>query len=145
MAGLRDDVVPAVERSELFSGHSRADVEKAVAEFDEHTFLAGNRIVTEGREGVDFFIILAGEAEVVSESGRVALLRAGDFFGEVAALDGGPRTASVRTLSQVRCLCLPNGGFRPFLLAHPAFCVNVMCVMARRFRSVVTSARQDTA
>lgn len=141
--GLRDDVVPTLQGSALFNGYSRKEIAKLVEDFDEQVFQADHRIVSEGRMGMDFFIILEGEAEVVGPDGAVsAHLRAGDFFGEVAALDDGPRTASVRTVSQLRCLGLPNGTLRKFLLEHPLFTVNVMHAVVRRFRAVVTSASQ---
>lgn len=143
MTSLRDDVVPALEQSPLFVGHSRAEIAAMAAEFDEQTFLADHRIVSEGMAGMDFFIILEGIAEVMKDGRVVATLQPGDFFGEVAALDDGPRTASVRTDTRLRCLGLPNGAFKAFLLAHPHFCVNVMQVVIRRFRAVVTSAKQD--
>ena len=71
----------------------------------------------------------------------IAHLGPGDFFGEVSALDGGPRTASVRAESMLRCLVLPNGVFRDFLLAHPRVAVNMIPEMVRRFRSVAGSPR----
>ena len=145
--GVRDDVVPTLERSPLFAGHSRKQIEKALVDFDEQTFMAGNRIVSEGRTGPDFFIILEGEAEVVDahDDRVVARLGAGDFFGEIAALDEGPRTRSVRATTQLRALGLPNGTFRQFLVEHPTFTINMMQAIVRRFRAVVTSADQKVA
>lgn len=143
MASVRDDVVPTLERSALFAGYSRKEIEKMVDLFDEQTFLAGHGVVSEGLAGMDFFIILDGTAEVVQDGKTTATLKPGDFFGEVAALDDGPRTASVKTVSQVRCLGLPNKTFKQFLLDHPQFTVNVIHQVVRRFRSVVTSAHQE--
>lgn len=143
---VRDDVVPALESSALFAGYSRRDIEGMAGQFDDQTFLAEHRIVTEGLGGMDFFIILQGTAQVVDGGGRVvATLGAGDFFGEVAALDDGPRTATVRAVEQTRCLGLPNRTLRRFLLDHPLFTVNVMHQVVRRFRAVVTSAPQSLA
>ena len=142
MAGVRDDVVPTLERSALFAGYSRRDIERLCSAFDEQTHLAGHGIVAEGMHGVDFFIILDGTATVENHGEVVARLQPGDFFGEVAALDDGPRTASVRAETQVRSLGLPNGTFRQFLLDNPRFAVNVMLQVVRRFRGVVTSANQ---
>ena len=113
-------------------------------EFDEQTFMADRGIVTEGLKGMDFFLILDGEAIVHHDGEELARLHPGDFFGEVAALDDGPRTASVRTVSQVRCLGLPNGTFKTFLERNPRFAINVLHAVVRRFRAVVTSAPQRT-
>lgn len=141
--GLRDDVVPVLQNSELFAGYSRGELEALAPQFDEQTFLADHRIVTEGRAGMDFFIILEGEAEVGIDGRAVARLHPGDFFGEVAVLDEGPRTATVRAVTQLRALGLPNKEFKPFLLENPRFAVNVLQAVARRFRGVVTAANQQ--
>src|SRR3979411_353143 len=127
MATARDDVVPALERSTLFRGFTEQQL-KAIAErFDEEHYLPDHRVVTEGMHGMEFFIILEGTAAVVDESGAtVATLAAGDFFGEVAAREAGPRTASVRTVTALRCLGLPNGSFKQFLLDYPLFAVNLL-------------------
>ena len=144
MATLRDDVVPLLERSPLFLGYSHDEIKKLAEEFDEQTYMADRGVLTEGLTGMDFFLILDGEAVVHHEGEELARLHPGDFFGEVAALDDGPRTASVRTVTQVRCLGLPNGSFRSFLERHPRFAINVLQAVVRRFRAVVTSAPQRT-
>ena len=142
MATLRDDVVPILERSPLFLGYSRNEIKKLAEEFDEQTFMADRGVITEGRHGMEFFLILEGEALVHQDGTELARLEPGDFFGEVAALDDGPRTASVRTVTQVRCLGLPNGTFRGFLERNPRFAINVLHAIVRRFRAVVTLAPQ---
>lgn len=140
MATLRDDVVPILERSPLFQGYARSEIAALASEFDEQTYLAGRNVLAEGRRGIDFFVILDGEAIVHQDEVEFARLRPGDFFGEIAALDGGPRTASVRTVGQVRCLTLSDGAFRPFLERNPRFAINVLNAVVRRLRTVVTSA-----
>lgn len=140
----RDDVVPALERSPLFAGFSRDELEQIAERFDEQHFLPHHRIVTEGMHGMECFFILEGEAEVTRDDGQViARLGPGDFFGEVAALDDGPRTASVRTVTALRCLGLPNGTFKPFLLDYPRFAVNLLPQLVRRFRSAMALAHES--
>lgn len=141
MGTVRDDVVPTLERSALFAGFSRKQLQDIAQRFDEQNFLSDRGIVTEGLEGMDFFIILEGSAHVVQDGRTTATLQPGDFFGEVAALDDGPRTATVRTDTNLRCLGLPNGQFKQFLLDYPLFAVNLLHQVVRRFRAVVTSAK----
>ena len=143
MAILRDDVVPILERSPLFMGYSHAEIKKLAEDFDEQTYLPDKGVLTEGLTGMDFFLILEGTARVQHEGRDIARLEPGDFFGEVAALDDGPRTASVRTETQVRALGLPNGSFKTFLEKNPRFAINVLHAVVRRFRAVVTSASQE--
>ena len=142
MATARDDVVPTLEKAPLFAGFTRQQLADIAERFDEQNFLADHRIVTGGMHGMEFFFILDGQAAVVDDDGRtVATLGTGDFFGEVAALDDGPRTASVRTLTPLRALGLPNGSFKQFLLDYPLFAVNLLPQVVRRFRAVVTSGQ----
>ena len=70
----------------------------------------------------------------------MATLCPGDFFGEVAALDQGPRTATVRATTSLRCLTLPNGTLMGFLLDHPRFNLNMLHASVRRFKAAMTSA-----
>jgi len=140
MATTREDVIPTLEKMPLFRGLPRAELDGIAAQLDDATFLAEHGIITEGMEGPEFFIILEGTASVLIDDQPVATLGPGDFFGEVAALDGGPRTASVRAETRLRCVTLPVGGLRQFLLDHPVVAVNLVPEMARRFRDV--SARR---
>jgi CRP/FNR family cyclic AMP-dependent transcriptional regulator len=141
MATLREDVVPTLERSPLFRSLGRGQILDIAKRFDDATYLAGHGIVTEGMQGPEFFIILDGIAEVLLDERVIATLGPGDFFGEVAALDGGPRTASVKADTQLRCLTLPVGGLRPFLLDYPVVAVNLLPEIVRRFRSAQQSRK----
>jgi CRP-like cAMP-binding protein len=145
MGTVRDDVVPALERLPLFAGFDRKELTKLAERFDESTFLPEHGVLTEGMSGMEFFIILEGTAEVVHEGKVTARLQAGDFFGEVAVLDGGPRTASVRATERLRCLGLPNGSFRQVLLDYPLMAVNLLPQVIRRFRAVMTTASSENA
>ena len=132
----RDDVVPALGRSPLFAGLSAAELAQVAEAFDDATFLPEHGVLHEHREGLEFFFILDGTATVEIDGTVVAELGPGDFFGEVSALDGGPRTATIRAKAMLRCLVLPNGTFRDFLMAHPRVAVNLLPELVRRFRSV---------
>ena len=141
MATTREDVIPTLEKMPLFRGLPLEELEQIAAEFDDATYLADHGIITEGMEGPEFFVILEGKASVLIDGQPVATLGPGDFFGEVAALDGGPRTASVRAETQLRCVTLPVGGLRQFLLEHPVVAVNLVPEIARRFRDASAHRR----
>lgn len=145
MGTVRDDVVPALERLPLFAGFDRKELTRLAERFDEQTFLPEHGVLTEGMSGMEFFIILEGEAEVIHDGKAIATLQPGDFFGEVAVLDGGPRTASVRATSRLRTLGLPNGSFRQVLLDYPLMAVNLLPQVIRRFRAVMTTASSENA
>lgn len=142
MATTRGDVIPTLESMPLFRGLARGELETIVEQFDDATYLAGHGVVTEGMGGPEFFIILDGRAAVIIDGETVATLGHGDFFGEVAALDGGPRTASVKAETMLRCVTLPAGGLRQFLLEHPVVAVNLVPEIARRFRNATARGRR---
>ena len=145
MGTVRDDVVPALEKLPLFAGFDHTQLTELAERFDEQTFLPEHGVVTEGLEGMEFFIILDGSAEVIHDGKVIATLKPGDFFGEVAVLDGGPRTASVRTVDRLRTLGLPNGTFKQLLLDYPLMAVNLLPQVIRRFRAVMTTAQDSGA
>jgi CRP-like cAMP-binding protein len=144
MATVRDDVIPTLEKSSLFAGLSRDQIRVIAEEFDDSTYLAGHGVLTEGLSGPDFFVILSGDADVIIDGNVVHHLGPGDFFGEVAALDGKQRTASIKATSRLRCLTL-RGSFREFLIENPIVAVNLLPEIVRRFRSVAPNAKPADA
>jgi CRP-like cAMP-binding protein len=145
MATVRDDVIPTLEASALFAGLSRDQITTIAERFDDSTYLQDHGVLTEGLSGPDFFVILDGEADVIVDDNVVAHLGPGDFFGEVAALDGKQRTASVRATTRLRCLTLGDGTFRQFLIDNPVVAVNLLPEIVRRFRSVSAHRRPAEA
>ena len=143
MASVRDDVIPILEKSSLFAGLSRDQIRTAANRFDDSTYLAGHGVLTEGLSGPDFFIILEGEADVIVDGKVIHHLGAGDFFGEVAALDGKQRTATIKATTRLRCLTLGDGTFRQFLIDNPIIAVNLLPEIVRRFRSVAPYAQPE--
>ncbi|MCG8555942.1 MAG: cyclic nucleotide-binding domain-containing protein [Proteobacteria bacterium] len=106
---------------------------------------AGSAIVTEGEPARDMYLVLSGEVEVVksrSDSGstRVALLGAGDWFGESALVHSGPRTATVRTVAPSSVLQLPAARTEQVLSEHDprayaTFLRNIVRELLRRLRA----------
>src|SRR5205085_7234009 len=79
-------------------------------------YAPGERVVAEGEHGSDFYLIRRGQAEVVQVgsdgwSRRLAVLRSGDYFGELALLYERPRTATVRALSRLELFVLSREAF----------------------------------
>ena len=134
----------AFEDSPLFEGMGDAEVRTILAEFDEVRFPSGRRVVLEGLRGSDFFLVVSGAAAVLVDGWRVATLGPGDFFGEMAILGDGLRTASVRAQTPLHCLVLPNGKLERLLLEHPALSLNLLHALVGRFANV-GSRRQPPA
>lgn len=82
----------------------------------ERQFVAGDLLVNEGEIGSDLFLLLAGEVAVLrtgarNEQKQVAVIGAGEIFGEMSFLDRKPRTASVRAAKTSRVLVLTREKF----------------------------------
>ena len=86
-----------LERVPLFAGLSHREREQVARRADTVDIPAGRHLLVEGRLPHEFFVILEGEVEVMHESERLATLGPGDFFGEIALIQHGRRTASVVT------------------------------------------------
>jgi CRP-like cAMP-binding protein len=84
-----------LERVPLFAGLSQRDRERVARRADTVDIPAGRHLLHEGRLPHEFFVILDGEVEVTHDGEHLATLGPGDFFGEIALVEHGRRTASV--------------------------------------------------
>ena len=95
----------------------------------------GEVLAREGRIGREFFLILSGTVAVTQKGRRVNTLGPGDFFGEIAALDPGPRTATVTALSDLDVLIIGPREFAA-MADIPGFRDALFKSMASRMRKV---------
>ena len=99
-----------------------------------------------GDDGSDFYIVQVGRVQIVEpdEQGKEIILAtsgAGSFFGEISLLDGGPRTATVRTLADCIFLTLNRRDFLGFLERHPIAAIHVLTVLGQRQRETLQMVR----
>jgi CRP-like cAMP-binding protein len=138
----RSATADALFDAPLFAGMERAEVASALASFDEVRFPSGRRVVLERLRGSDFFLVMVGTAGVEIDGRRVATLGPGDFFGEMAVLGDGLRTASVRALTPLHCVVLPNGKLQQLILDHPQVGVNLLHTVVARVTQLAGHRRQ---
>ena len=113
------------------SGRELNDISSIVREVD---FPAGQVICKEGTTGIGMHIVVEGEVKVQIGGRTRRRLGAGAFFGEIALLDGGPRTASVVADTDVKTLSVPQWEFKAMLKAHPNLTVKMLEETCRRLR-----------
>lgn len=99
-----------------------------------------------GDQGADFYVVQAGRVAVrypdeVGNEITLAMLGAGDFFGEISLLDGGPRTATVRAEGEVTLLSLSREDFLDFLKRHPSAGIHILTVLGQRQREMLAKLR----
>ena len=119
----------------LFVGLSRRHLRHIAGLMEEQQVEKGAALAEEGKPGDDFHVILEGEAKVTRGSRTINRLLPGDFFGEIALIDGGPRTASVVAQTPVTTLRLDRARFRKLLEQEPTVVVKMLEELARRLRS----------
>lgn len=105
-------------------------------------------VVWFGERGDTFYVVASGElsVSVPSEQGHdqeLNRLGAGGFFGELSLLDGGPRSATVRTREQSRLLMLSRQDFMSFVDSRPEAAGPLLVVMAERHRQSLALLREQ--
>jgi CRP/FNR family transcriptional regulator, cyclic AMP receptor protein len=93
-------------------------------------------IVRAGERGDSFYLLLEGQATAIGRSSRLA---PGDFFGEMALIDGSPRSATITALTTVRAMKLPRRGFITALEQDVRIGLAIMAVLAGRIRALEQS------
>ena len=134
------EVIAQIANVPLFSGCSKKELQTVGRAVKDIKHKAGTVIAHEGDPGVGLFIIVDGSTEVTVGGKRLAKLGPGDFFGEIALLDGGPRTATVTALSDVKLLGLTEWVFRGLMVEHPGIAVKALESMAGRLRTATKEA-----
>jgi CRP-like cAMP-binding protein len=103
--------VESLEAIPLFAGLAETDRQQLALLCDAIDVPEGLEIIAEGEPGYHFFAIAAGTADVFQEGRRVGILRPGDFFGEMALVEGDRRSASVRATGPMRLVVLSRDAF----------------------------------
>ncbi len=103
-------------------------------------------VVWIGELGDEFYLIQSGRVSVCypdadGKETTLAVLGANNFFGEISLLDGGPRTATVRTLEPTDLLVLGRDAFHQFVRQNPEAAVRMMTVLGHRQRETVDKLR----
>ena len=124
----------------LFAGLLRSELDRIALVMNPREVAAGDVVCAEGEPGSEFFLIAGGEAEIERGGQTVAKLSVGDHFGELAVLDRGPRSATVRAVTDLRLYVLRDESFAAVLNEVPALAQKLLAAMARRLREADASS-----
>jgi CRP-like cAMP-binding protein len=116
----------------------RRQAEQIARLLKERRFKKDETIIVEGTGGAAFFIIASGEAKVSSKGVDLATLGPGDYFGEVALIDGGPRSATVTAATDLVCHGLTFWEFRPLVERNGTIGWKLLQALAKQLRSAVS-------
>jgi CRP/FNR family transcriptional regulator, cyclic AMP receptor protein len=124
----------ALKKVPLLAGLSDRELERLAGQLHERKFPAGSTVVSEGATGTGFFVITGGEAEVEVGGQMRSKLGPGDYFGEMALIDEGIRSATITAVTDLICYGMTPWEFKPFVDEHPEVAWTLLQNMTRRLR-----------
>jgi CRP/FNR family transcriptional regulator, cyclic AMP receptor protein len=127
--------IEALQHVPLFAELDRHEVEQIARLFKERRFAKGETVVREGSGGAAFFLIDSGEATVSVGSEPRTTLRPGDYFGEIALIDEGPRSATITAVSELACYGLTLWDFRPLVQENGAIGWKLLQSLVKKLRA----------
>jgi CRP/FNR family cyclic AMP-dependent transcriptional regulator len=120
---------------QAIAGHARAK-----------TIPKNTIVITEGDESNSLYVIMSGKVKVYlsADDGKEVILNIqgpGEYFGELAVMDAGPRSASIMTLERSQFSIISKDDFQEFLSRNPSIALRLMQAMARRIRALSETVR----
>lgn len=135
---MADSKTATLKTVPLFAHCTGTQLAFIATQVEDMDFPAGKVLCHEGQSGGDFFVLLSGSADVTRGSKKITKMAPGDFFGEIALVDGGKRTATVTTTSPSRCLVLGPRQFQNVLHQDTDIAHRVMKALTLRVREAGT-------
>jgi NTE family protein len=132
----------------IFSFFTRAELEEAEKLFKEVSFAKDDVVIRIGEPGDIFYVVLDGELEVWDASQpprQTGSIRRGDYFGEMALLQGGKRTATVTVARRARMLAIDKPAFDQLFLRNPKAIEYFARVLSKRLAGVTRGERIQRA
>ena len=137
MASIRihkDQRIDLLGGVELFSGCNKSELRHIASLTTELSAQTGEVLAQQGEPGMEFFIIVSGQAKASRNGRTIATLSPTAFFGELALLDGGERTATVVAETDLRLLVLTRGEFRVLCRTYPSVANKMLVELGARLR-----------
>lgn len=136
------EIVALLAASDAFAGTPEKELSSLAESFTEKPVAEGEIVIEEDATGGEVYLVIdgifrvfTGESESGSDSDQeeVRLLQSGDVFGEIAAMTGGRRMATVTAASDGMLLALSEVDFRRVLQNSPEMVESICNSMARYF------------
>jgi CRP/FNR family transcriptional regulator, cyclic AMP receptor protein len=99
------------------------------------SFTAGRVLAEQGQPGHELVVIVDGTVVVIVDGVNVATLGPGDFFGEIALLNPGPRTATVIAETDVEACVIGRREFHGLIHEHPGVAIKMLAAVSARLRA----------
>jgi CRP-like cAMP-binding protein len=119
----------------LFAELSEEELHGLIEQSATERYAAGERIISAGDSGHCMYVILSGSVRVTIKRGNgeieLARLTSGDFFGEVALVDDGPRSATVTATEDCELLCITRTTLGVLAGLHPGAAIHLLAAIGR--------------
>jgi CRP-like cAMP-binding protein len=132
----KSDQLAALRSVALFSSMSDRDLKALLSGCREELYSDGQAIVREGQPGGPFFLIVEGQARLSVGGQTRTTLHPGDYFGEIALVDKGPRTATIVAAGNVKALAIASWDFLALCEQDFKVAEKVMVGMAHLIRKI---------
>ncbi|MBX3721369.1 MAG: cyclic nucleotide-binding domain-containing protein [Turneriella sp.] len=124
----------------MFSDISGEDISRLIQISREVEMPAGTQVFHTGEEGHELFILLAGEIKIHRDGRDLAVLKRGDFLGEMALLDNEPRSADATTVTDCKLLSIGQRDFFDVLSGRPEILKAILRLLSGRLRKSIQAA-----
>ncbi len=131
MALSLERIVELLGRTEAFARGSDEELRALAEGFEERDVSSGDCIVREKEPGDGMFLIVEGEFRALADGKEVGTLGSGNVFGEIAALTGGARMASIEAVTDGQILFISQDLFQKALRKSPGFMEAVCLSLAK--------------
>jgi CRP/FNR family transcriptional regulator, cyclic AMP receptor protein len=130
---------PIFKQNPLFANLSAEHLARLAGLARMHRYARERAIFNEGDPGTALYMIAKGRVKISQSSpdGKertLVLLGAGDVFGELALLDGDPRSADAVVVEDAELLVVPREDFLSFVMQQPQVAMNLLVVLTKRLR-----------
>ena len=127
--------VDVLRKVPLFADLDDEDLARLANQMKERRFSEGSPMTSEGTGGAGFFVITEGSATVSVGGEARATLGPGDYFGEIALIDEGTRSATITAATDVTAYGMTSWEFKPFVEDHPQVAWALLKTLAQRLRA----------
>ena len=128
----RNAKVDLLHRVPLFAECSQKELGRIATIADEISLPEGTKLIEEGKQGREFFVLIDGTVDIRRGGRKVAEIGGGSFFGEIALLTDAPRTATVIASSPARVLVITGQAFQRVLNETTTIRPKVLTALAER-------------
>lgn len=138
---MSNEMLAALAEIGVFRSLHPQDRQMTASLLKPKSFSANETIFMEGEEGRGMYLIRSGKVKICvnDEQGNELIftfLSAGDLLGEIAILDGGPRSASAIAITHTNTLYIDRREFMEFLKTSPRVCISIIATLCKTLRRV---------